>query len=192
MKDWKKYFKYHESRKPREQLVQAVSFCKNKENALDLGAGTLIESKFLIKKGFKKVTAVDNALEVKIFAKKFNNKKLELKNISFQEYNFSKNTFDLINAQFALPFYGKKGFSGFIKKIKNSLKKNGIFVGQLFGKKDSSNNKKTELVFQTKKEALALLSDLKILEFKEEEKDGKTVSGKIRHWHIFHFIVKKK
>ncbi len=190
--NWKKYFKHHEDRKPRKQLVQAVSFCKNKENALDLGAGTLIESKFLIKKGFKNVTAVDNAPQVKIFAKKFSNKKLQLENVSFQDYNFSKNTFDLINAQFALPFYGEKGFSSFIKKIKNSLKKNGVFVGQLFGKKDSTNNKKSELVFQTKKQALNFLSDLKILEFKEEEKDGKTVSGKLRHWHVFHFIVKKK
>ena len=136
---WKKYYKKHEKRAPRKQLVRAVTFCINKKNALDLGSGTMIESKFLIKKGFKNVVAVDNAPEVKKFVKNFNNKKLVYKNISFQEYNYPKNTFDLINSQFSLHLYGKKGFNTFIKKIKNSLKPKGIFVAQFLGVKDSWN-----------------------------------------------------
>lgn len=195
---WKKYFKKHLKRKPRRQLVRAFSFCTNKENALDLGAGTLIESKFLIKKGFKNVVAVDNAPEVKKFVKDFNNKKLIYKNISFQEYNFPKNTFDLVNSQFLLHLHGKKGFNTFIKKIKNSLKPNGIFVAQFLGTKDSwkSNPESATLgasyVFHTKKQALDLLSGLKILEFIEEDKDGETVLGVKKHWHIFYFIAQKK
>ena len=191
MKNWKEYFKKHIKRKPREQLVRAISFCKNKENALDLGAGTLIESKFLIKKGFKKVIAIDSAPEVEIFAKNFKNKKFIYHDISFQEYDFPKNTFDLINAQFALPFYGKKGFNTFIKKIKNSLKTEGVFVGQFFGEKDSWKKERPEIIFHTKKQALNLLSGFKILEFIEEEKNGKTAAGNPKHWHIFHFIAKK-
>lgn len=179
-------------RKPRELLVLAVSFCKNKENALDLGAGTLIESKFLVKKGFKHVLATDSSPEVKIFAKKLKNKKFKFKNISFHKYNFPKNTFNLINAQYALPFYGKRGFKSFIKKITGSLAPKGIFVGQFFGARDSWNNSKSNLAFHTKKQALDLLSGLKILEFIEEEKDGKDASGEQKHWHVFHFIVQEK
>ena len=195
---WKKYFKKHLKRKPREQLVRAFSFCTNKENALDLGAGTLIESKFLIKKGFKNVVAVDNAPEVKKFVKNFNNKKLVYKNISFQEYDYPKNTFDLINSQFSLHLFGKNGFNTFIKKIKNSLKPKGIFVAQFLGVKDSWNGNlksatpKASYVFQTKKQALDLLSDLEILEFKEEDEDGKTILGVKKHWHIFYFIARKR
>ncbi|MEK7564592.1 MAG: class I SAM-dependent methyltransferase [Patescibacteria group bacterium] len=189
---WQEYFKKHLKRKPREQLVRAVSFCNKKENSLDLGAGTLIESKFLIKKGFKKVVAVDSAKEVKKFVEDFNNKKLEFHSISFQEFLFEKDIYDLINAQFALPFYGSTGFNSFIKKIKSSLKKDGIFVGELFGKKDSWNNKDTELVFHTKQQALSLFKDLEIIEFIEEEKDGLAASGVKKHWHIFHFILRKK
>ncbi len=192
MNNWKQYFKKQKNRKVREQLIRAVSYCKNKENALDLGAGNLIESKFLIKKEFKNVVAIDNAPEVQTFAKNFKNKKLQFKNISFREYDFPKKNFDLINAQFALPFYGKKEFNKFIKKIKSSLKPKGIFVGQFFGKKDSWNDKKSNLIFHTKQQALNLLSPLKILEFIEEEKDGKTALGELKHWHIFHFIAQKK
>lgn len=192
MKNWEQYFKKHAKRKPRKQLIRAISFCKNKENALDLGAGTLIESRFLIKKAFKNVVAVDSAPNAKIFAKSLKNKKFKFKNISFQEYNFPKNTFDLINAQFALPFYGKKGFNNFIKKIIGSLKPKGVFVGQFFGRKDSWNGRKLELVFHTRQQVINLLSGMKILEFTEEEKDGKTASENLKHWHIFHFIAQKK
>ncbi len=194
---WKKYFKKHLKRKPREQLVRAFSFCVNKTNALDLGAGTLIESKFLIKKGFKTVIAIDNAPEVKKFVRNFNNKKLIYKDISFQEYDFPKNNFDLINSQFSIHLYGKKGFNIFIKKIKNSLKPKGVFVGQFLGVKDSWNGDlssatpKANYVFHTKKQVIDLLSGLKILEFVEEDEDGKTALGKMKHWHIFHFIAKK-
>ncbi len=188
---WKSYFKKHKKRKTRELLVQAVSFSKNKENALDLGAGTLIESKYLIKKGFKNVLAIDSAPETKLFARNFKNKKFSYKNIPFLEYDFPKNTFDLVNAQYALPFYGKKEFNSFIKNITKSLKSKGIFVGQFFGNKDSWKIDRKEIVFHTRKQAMSLLSDFKILEFIEEEKEGNTASGKPKHWHVFNFIVEK-
>jgi len=94
--------------------------------------------------------------------------------------------------------YGKKGFNIFIKKIKNSLKPKNIFVAQFLGVKDSWNGDllsatpKANYVFHTKKQAIDLLSYLKILEFIEEDKDGKTALGKMKHWHIFYFIAQKK
>ena len=190
---WKKYFKKQEKRKAREQIVRAVSLCNDKNHALDLGSGNFIESKFLIKQKFKKIIAVDNSKDLKKYTKNLN-KKIKFENISFQEYDYPKKTFDLINAQFSLPFYGKKDFFSFTKKVTKSLKPKGIFVGQFFGNKDSFNTKKykNRLAFQTKKEVLDILSGFKILEFMEEEKDGKTVSGKQRHWHVFHFIAKKR
>lgn len=191
MFDWKNYYKKHASRKTREQVVRAVALCLVKDHALDLGAGTLIESKFLLKSGFKKVTAVDNSLETKAFAKKFDPKKFSLRISDFRDFNFSKNKYNFINAQYALPFYGPKNFKNFMKKIKDSLKSGGIFTGQLFGINDEWNVQGKEMAFQTKDQALKLLSGLKIIEFKEEEKDGKTASGISKHWHIFHFIAEK-
>ncbi|MEK7131812.1 MAG: class I SAM-dependent methyltransferase [Patescibacteria group bacterium] len=191
---WKKYFKKHEKRKPRKNLVRAVAFCVNKKTALDLGSGTMIESKFLARKGFN-VTAVDNSPDARKYAK--NIKKVHFKNISFQKYNFPKKTFDLINSQFSLHLYGKEGFNTFIKKIKNSLKPKGIFVAQFLGVKDSWNGDlktatpRANYVFHTRKQAINLLSGLKILEFKEKDEDGKTVLGGLKHWHIFYFIARK-
>ncbi|MES3032148.1 MAG: class I SAM-dependent methyltransferase [Patescibacteria group bacterium] len=193
---WKKYYKKHEKREPRKQLVRAVNFCHVKKgNALDLGSGTMIESKFLARKGFN-VVAIDHAPESKKYAKNIS-KKITFKNISFKEYNYPKNTFDLITSQLSLHLYGYKGFNLFIKRIINSLKPKGIFVGQFFGVNDSWNTEgvpfpKYDYVFHTKRQVLKLLSPLKILELEEKEKDGKTIHGVPHHWHMFHFIARKR
>ncbi len=190
MSDWNDYYKRNLTRKPRKELVKAISFCAQRKNALDLGSGSFIESKFLTEKGFK-VVAVDDSPDSKELLSSFSDEEIDFKNISFQEYSFPKNFFDLTNAQFSLPFYGKKDFSIFIAKIVGSLLDNGIFVGQFFGVKDSWNTTESNLAFQTKEEILSMFNDLEILELNEEEKDGLTANGQLKHWHIFHFIVKK-
>ena len=45
------------------------------------------------------------------------------------------------------------------------------------------------MVFLTKEQVLELFE---IIEFKEIEKDDKTGLGKIKHWHIYNVIAKKK
>ncbi len=192
MTNWKVYFNKHKSRRPADQLLRAISFCVSKDRALDLGAGNLIESQALIDAGFKEVVAVDSAPEVRDFADELNNPKLIINNIGFREYDFPKDTFDLANAEFALPFYGKEGFKEFINNIKNSLKEGGVFTGQFFGVNDGWNTpNESNIVFQTREESLDLLDGLEILEFKEEEKESGTAAGQQKHWHIFRFICKK-
>ena len=49
------------------------------------------------------------------------------------------------------------------------------------------------MVFLTKEQVLILFKDtFEIIEFNEVEKDGKTGLGKIKHWHIYNIIAKKK
>ncbi|MES2213957.1 MAG: class I SAM-dependent methyltransferase [Patescibacteria group bacterium] len=191
MSDWSIYYKQHLSRPPRPLLVKAVSSCINKDRALELGAGTLIESKFLLDSGFNKVMAIDSSSEIENFAKAINDERLEVQVSAFQDLVLFPENYDLISAQYALPFYGPKGFEDFIQKLIDSLKPGGVFVGQFFGDRDEWNTGKKHLAFQTKEEALALLSGLKIEEFTEEEKEGTVASGEPKHWHVFHFIAIK-
>lgn len=191
MADWKNYYKVHSSRRPREQVVKAAALCDEKEQALDLGAGTLVESAFLLDDGFKKVTAVDSSEQARIFAKKLDPKRFTLETCSYLEFSFQENTYDLVNALYSLPFNGPDNFENLIEDIRVSLKPGGIFVGQLFGVRDGFNNDGTKLVFQTREEALQLLRGLDLIEFEEVENDGKTVEGTAKHWHVFHFTVRK-
>ncbi len=187
---WKLYFDKHKKRKPKQQLLDALSYVKNKNSALDLGCGLMIETKEILKFGFAKVVAIDSSKALNKFIKP--NKKIIFHNLNFRNYKFPKNEFDLINAEFSLPFYGKLGFSKFFNDIKNSLKKDGIFSGQLFGVKDSWNNKNSKMVFQTKKEVLKLLKDFDVIYFEEKyDPNGSSSTQKVKAWHVFRFIVRK-
>lgn len=187
---WKLYFNKHKGRKPKSQLLEALKYVKNKELALDLGCGLMIETKEILKFGFKKVVAVDSSKVLKNFIKP--NNKIDFRNSSFKSFKFSKSSFDLVNAEFALPFYGKEGFDKFFNDIKDSLKKDGIFTGQLFGVKDGWNTEDSRMVFQTKKEVLKLLKGLDIILFEEKyDPNGSSSTQKIKAWHVFRFIVRK-
>ena len=189
MFDWKGYINTTKNKPPRQLLVQALEYIKNKEIALDLGAGALNESRYLLDCGFKKVIAVDNE-ENPDLINQINNKAFVFKKIAIGDYDFSENKFSLINAQFVLPFIKKEEIDQIINHIKDSLENGGVFVGQFFGAKDSWGNKPGICVY-TEKEVKEFLANLDIIYFQEEEKDGQTAMDGEKHWHIFHFIAKK-
>lgn len=191
MKDWKIYFNKHKERKPKQQLLDALEFTNHKDIALDLGCGLMIESQEILKAGFKKVVAVDSAEEVPLFYEELNNPNIILQLKEFKDLKIEANSFDLINAEFSLPFYGKEGFELFFNNIKEGLKKDGIFTAQLFGIRDSWNTSHSKMIFHTRDEVMSLLKELELIEFKEEEKDAPSSTEDMKHWHIFRFIVRK-
>ena len=59
--------------------------------------------------------------------------------------------------------------------------------------RDSWVNIKEQMVFLSKEQVLELFKNsFDIIEFNEVEKDGKTGLGKMKHWHIYNVIAKKK
>ena len=189
MFNWTGYINTTKNKLPRQLLVRALEYTKNREVALDLGAGALNESKYLLKSGFKKVIAVDNEEDSDLISE-INHRAFSFENTTIEDYSFLDDYYDLINAQFVLPFVEKEKMDVVISNIKNSLKKEGIFVGQFFGIKDSWNSLADVYVY-TEEKVKNLLSGLDIIYFQEEEKDGRTAMDGEKHWHIFHFIAKK-
>ncbi len=71
--------------------------------------------------------------------------------------------------------------------------KNGYFVGNFFGLNDSWTKIKKQMVFLSKEQILNLFKDsFEIIHFNEIEKNEKTGLGKMKHWHIYDIIAKKK
>ena len=71
--------------------------------------------------------------------------------------------------------------------------KNGYFVGNFFGLNDSWTKIKKEMTFLSKKQILNLFKNFfEIIHFNEIEKDEKTGLEKMKHWHIYNVIAKKK
>lgn len=193
MDKWQKYVDGTKSKPPRKLLINALNICNPVlDNALDLGAGALNDTKFLIESGFKNVTAIDIEKYAEDVYIEWDNDKVTYIDSTFDNYEFPKNNFDLINAQYALPFNPKNTFNKNFEKLKGSLKQNGLFIGQFFGDRDDWNKNDEDMTFHTKNLALEAISDLDIILFQEEEKDEKTLDGNNKHWHIFNIIAKKK
>ncbi|MBR3132972.1 MAG: hypothetical protein IKG42_02685 [Clostridia bacterium] len=68
----------------------------------------------------------------------------------------------------------------------------GYFVGNFFGLNDSWAKIKDKMVFLSKEQVIKLFEKFDILYFEEIERDGKTGFGKMKHWHTYEIIAKKK
>lgn len=184
--DWKTYHTKTSGRAVSPLLAEAVTLVAKRDTALDLGAGALVESKFLLSEGFEKVTAVDAEWFADIDDSRFS-----FIESAFEVYDFPKESFDIINAQFALPFTKPESLDSVWTKIKESLVSGGIFSGQFFGKHDSWSTA-PNMTFHTEENVRELLKGMEILKLKEVECDGEAASGKSKHWHVFHVIARKK
>ncbi len=189
MDNFKEYIKRTRGKELRKLFLKAICYLEEKERALDLGAGALNESEHLLNIGFKKVVAVDRTEDLEII-NSINNNNLIFEKKDIVDYNFVDNSFDFVNAQFVLFFVEKDKIKKLIEDIKKSLKKGGIFAGQFLGPKDSW-AKRSDIFLYQEKEVRDFFSDLEIIYFEEEKKDKKVCVGDEKHWHIFHFIVKK-
>jgi SAM-dependent methyltransferase len=110
---------------------------------------------------------------------------------SFEDFDFPTESYDLVNAQYSLPFCAPQEFKALFDKITHSLKSGGIFTGQFFGPRDSWNDGRVNMTFLPEGDAREILNNFKIIKFTEEEADKKPSVGSIKHWHIFHIIALK-
>lgn len=188
---WQSYFERTKDNPPRALLVAALPFVTRRDAALDLGAGALNDSRYLLEQGFRHVTAIDNDPVAQAVAKTFPKDRFTYGIASFEHFAFPENAYDLVNAQFSLPFIRPDRFDAVLGKILRALRPSGIFTGQLFGDRDTWNAPGRNMTFHTHEEATRLLSTLEMLRFEEEEKEGSTALGEQKHWHILHFIAKK-
>jgi len=185
---WEDFYKITKDRPPWPLLVQAISLLRRKEYALDLGCGAGRDTRFLLGQGLK-VTAVDNDSHAIALLANFPQDRLRAVQASFEAFQFE--TYDLVNAHFALPFTSEDRFHEVFARIKHALNADGIFVGQFFGVNDEWNTPGNQMTFLTREQAEAELKGLKVLEFHEEDVDSHVADGTPKHWHVFHIIAQK-
>src|SRR5258708_24742415 len=152
MSDWSEFYEITRNKPPSPLLVKSLKFVVSKNKALDLGAGSLRDTKFLLSSGFKSVTAVDSDSSIIKEGNTVNDKRLEIANTSFDSFNYQPGEYDLLSAQFSLPFEVPDKFKDVWNKIKSSIRKNGIFTGQFFGVNDEWNIPGKKMTFHTKDE----------------------------------------
>lgn len=193
MRNIEKYYNNTESEKPRNNVQYFIDKVRCKPGkAIELGCGAGNDTIYLIKNNWN-VLAIDRESVEERIVKRLNNEEVErfrFKKQDFEILELERN--NLIIANFCLPFCNKDKFEELWDKIKMSILDKGYFVGNFFGLNDSWNGVKTEMVFLSIEQVMELFKDFEIILFKEIEKDGLTGLGKMKHWHIFDVIAKRK
>jgi len=194
---------------PDRGLLEVIKLAP-KGAVLDLGAGEGRNSIFLAKKGFK-VEAIDRAREelakCKEYAKQY---KLPIKTgvVDIRKFNFLKNRYALILGITTLDFLKLSETKQIVSRIKDSLKKDGIFYLAVFSTRDPSFKiskkagfkiiekntfyfpriKSARHYFQ-KKELFSILKDFEIIKFEEIYKK---YIPKTAHFHNYFRIIAKR
>jgi tellurite methyltransferase len=176
---------------PRPLLVKAAGVAEPKDHALDAGAGALNASKYLLAAGFKHVTALDASPASQQVAKELPADQVNFVLARFEDFAFPASAYDLVNAEFSLPFIGAPAFPLVFERLLGSVKIGGLFTGQLFGPNDSWNVPESGMNFHSRSEVKQLLRGWTLLEFTEEDHPGTTKLGEDKHWHIFHIIARR-
>jgi tellurite methyltransferase len=187
MSDWKSYHEATKDRAPRALFKEGLALVSSREAALDVGVGSGSSAKALVAEGFKRIDAIDASPTAGTYLPEG----VAFTATTFDTFEFSPDTYDFINAEFALPFNPPDTFEPMFNRLKDSLKEGGIFTGQFFGTEDSWSTN-PNMTFHTKEEAERLLSPLEIFKFEEVREKGTTALQGEKFWHVYHIIAKKK
>lgn len=187
-----------EKHPPAYTLSQTLNFISSRESlvglkGIDLGCGNGIDTFAMLEKGFN-VLAIDkdpnSILELQ--------EHLDFKHI--EQLNFQNSSFesleklplaDLVNASFSLPFCHPDQFERLWSNILNCINPEGYFCGHFFGTKDSWSSN-SNMNFHNRQAIKGLFEGFELLYFEETAKNGKTLSGKEKFWHVFHVVATKQ
>lgn len=189
--DWTDYLQASKD-KPLHLLWREVEpYLEEGQVALELGCGAGAGVEFLASKGLQ-IIAVDQepeALEL-TKARLKPNHEVHLVRAQFQDLGLDANSLDIIYAGFSLFFLRAWEFGQVWQRLLKALKEGGIFAGQLLGVNDDWAER--GYTVHTLNEVQSLLHPFEILYFEEAERDGKTMVGTEKHWHVFHIVARKR
>jgi SAM-dependent methyltransferase len=194
--EWPAYYDAMENTPPRDTLLFALSrFSDEKKpaSAIDLGCGEGRDTVELLRRGWH-VLAIDGQEEgIRRLLARLDlppNAVLRTQAARYEDVRLAENSALLVNASFSLPFCSPGYFPTLWQQILSSLVSGGRFSGQLFGDRDGWAGCDT-MSHHTRAEAEKLLAPLLVERFDEEEREGTTISGAPKPWHIFHIVACK-
>lgn len=195
---WVCYYDAVVGRPPRDTLLRALAAVEAEGGpregalALDLGAGEGRDTAELLRRGYR-VIAVD--AEPRAFERLRARPQLvwpeALETVVARFEDIELPAADLINASFSLPFCAPDRFGALWRRIVAALRPGGRFAGQLLGARDDWAKSDPDVTAFERADALALIADLVVEHFEEEETDSTTATGSPKHWHLFHVVARK-
>ena len=169
--DWKSYYEMLGETPHTPILETAVgTYCKEKGNALDIGAGNLRDTKYLLDQGFD-VTAVDPSAVSKELGEQLGNPQFTFVQEVIGKWNFPENHFSLVNAQGVLFHFTPESFPRLITNIEKSLISGGVLCANFIGPNDTWNNPDKNVTVLSREQLVDALSGFDIQKIDESEHD---------------------
>ena len=191
---WLVYHELTRHQPPRPHVRQAIKEVDPDlpKTAIDIGCGGGRDAIFLVNQGYE-VTAFDAEPAVIASLRQRVQGTLSLKTVVARFETFEYFPVSLVNASSSLFFCEDEHFDGVWADIRASVQPGGVFCGQLLGKTDSWT---TEAHFSGRvfeKECLATLFEgFEILALNERNEPGCTALNKLKHWHYWTVIARKR
>jgi SAM-dependent methyltransferase len=186
---WRKFVAITTGQPPWPQLVEAAALFDEPGDALDIGAGAGRDSLHLLSQGWR-VTAVDSstaAIEAlgRLPATNFSA-------VHAVAQDFAPGRYDLVNAQFSLPFIRPQDFDATVSRLRDAVRPGGVMCATFFGHHDEWNKPGSEGTFSTRADIERIFRGWEMLDLTEVEEDGKTADGSPKHWHVFHVTARRR
>jgi cyclopropane fatty-acyl-phospholipid synthase-like methyltransferase len=132
MPQWYNYYEqvgYH----PNSFVARSLhEFVTGRGVALDLGAGNMRDSRYLLSHGFERVVAVDSSMD----AKAYHSEGVEFCISRIEDYEIEPDTFDYVVSCNTLFYLDKESVQRLFRKVWVGLRPHGIFAGNLLGSRD--------------------------------------------------------
>jgi len=125
--NWGQFYGFTKDSPPWPLLMRAAALASRGGQALDLGAGAGRDTRYLLEQGFQ-VTAVDSEPRSVTLLAALPQDHLQVVQSSFEDFPFAFAIYDLISAQFALPFMPKERFATVFGRLKAALAPGGDLV----------------------------------------------------------------
>ncbi len=194
MRDWSIYVAKTKGKTPTAGIGEAISYTKSRKRALDIGCGAMSDIDTIAAAGFEYIDAVDIEPTIAAIAaeKVAAGVPVTFHNMPFHAFQFHPDTYDFINAQFAIPFAGPEHIEEVMEGIRHSIKRDGVFFGTFFGYEDEWAND-TAIAIHSREtiEEFFNTNEWNVHKIEESIYDSETAGGKVKHWHVFTVIASR-
>jgi tellurite methyltransferase len=195
--DWHDFYDAVEHSSPHDSLLKALTLFDQglgcERFAIDLGCGSGRDTLEMLRRGWR-VLAIDFQAEgIERLQKDLvgpQRSRLQTRVAPFEDLHDLPEC-DFINASYSLPFCTPTHFDALWEMIIRAIQAHGRFAGTFFGERDSW-AQKTGMTFHTRAQIETLLEPFEVEHLLEEDSDGKTALGEIKHWHTFEVVAFKK
>jgi tellurite methyltransferase len=187
---WREFVRNTAGAPPWPQLERAAELFPEPGDALDVGAGAGRDTAYLLRRRWR-VIAVDASPSAAAALRRLPLQRNLSVVVSAAE-DFQPATYDLVNAQFSLPFIARSRFDATVQRLRDSVRPRGVMAATFFGASDEWNVAGTQQTFSTQADIERIFNGWDLIQLIEVDEDGHVADGTPKHWHVFHVIAQRR